>query len=109
VIEGTGAFNIAYGRWLRLFLPSHTKSGGQGLPRTIAIAIEIHLRSGTKLRKWMRCVLFIAQPYQVWGTRSPKDYSYHTLVFQRIHLRTLVGQRIHLRSLVPKRKCICAV
>jgi hypothetical protein len=38
--------------------------------------LHLHLRSGTKLRKWMRCVLFFAQLYQVWGTRSPNDYSY---------------------------------
>jgi hypothetical protein len=28
------------------------------------------MRSGTKLRKWMRCVLFFAQPYQVHGVQG---------------------------------------
>jgi hypothetical protein len=118
-----------------LFCPSHTKSGGQGLPRTIAIAIaqkdiyqrifisyilsknrekgyspitflsEIcwgilcpnfrdfnvlyHILSYNLFRKKLQfwgtfalqnafalSTIFLSQPYQLWGTRSPKDYSY---------------------------------
>jgi hypothetical protein len=56
-------------KWMRcvlFFCPSHTKSGGQGLPRTIAIGTKLRKWMRwvlfTKLRKWMRCVLFFAQP-----------------------------------------------
>jgi hypothetical protein len=62
-----------------------------------------NLRSGTKLRKWMRCVLFFVLanvlPYQVWGSRSPKEYGYsicilsanafaHFSSWAQMHLRT---------------------
>jgi hypothetical protein len=91
--------NCANGCAVYYFLPCHTKSGGQGLPRTMAIVCicircanafahfsswaQMHLRTLVDLRRRLRSTTFV------------------------LHLLLLDDQeRIYLTF--PERKCICA-